>query len=222
MVVRICRTRLPPRPAFVQVRAREAAAPARSPRGRRRRPPVGAGSTIGSRRSATSRPARRPPDDGCGHRGDRRPHDPRRRAVARRLRLLQLPRLRPRPRDHRRGPGVPRAVGHAPELVAAARQPRPVRADRGAPDGAARLRGLAGAADDHAHPQLGDPRAGGLRHDLPRRARTQDDLRRLPGRALARRRRAPLPLRGPRPPRRAARAPSATARGWCAWTASTA
>ena len=43
-----------------------------------------------------------PPDDGRGHRRGRRPHDPRRRPVARRLRLLQLPRLRPRPRDHRR------------------------------------------------------------------------------------------------------------------------
>ena len=42
-------------------------------------------------------------------------------------------------------------------------------------------------------------------HDLPRRARPQDDLRRLPGRPLARRRRAALPLRRPRPPRRAAR-----------------
>ena len=31
--------------------------------------------------------------------------------------------LRPRPRDHRRGPRVPRALGHPPELVAPARQP---------------------------------------------------------------------------------------------------
>ena len=79
-------------------------------------------------------------------------------------------------------PGVPRRVGHAPELVAPARQPGAVRADRGAADGAARLRGLARAADDHAHPHVGDPAARGVGHDLPRRARPQDDLRRLPGR----------------------------------------
>ncbi len=35
------------------------------------------------------------------------------------------------------------AVGHAPELVAPARQPRAVRGDRGAPDRAARRRGHA-------------------------------------------------------------------------------
>ena len=59
-------------------------------------------------------------------------------------------------------------------------------------------------------------------HDLPRRARAQDDLRRLPGGEGPRRRGAPLPLRGPRPPRRADGAPSATRRAWSAWTASTA
>ena len=166
--------------------------------------------------------ARRAPDDGRRRRRDRRSHDPHRRAVARGLRLVQLPRLRSRPRDHRRDPRLPGRLGHAPELVAAARQPRPLRADRGALDRAARLRGLAGAAHDHAHPRVGDPGARGLRHDLPRRARSQDDVRRLPGRARARRRRAPLPLRGSRAPRRAARAPSATARGSSAWTASTA
>ena len=32
--------------------------------------------------------------------------------LARRLRLLQLPRVRPRPRDHRPDPGLPREVGH--------------------------------------------------------------------------------------------------------------
>ncbi len=42
------------------------------------------------------------------------------------------------PRDHRARPGLPRAVGHASELVAAARQPRAVRGDRGAPHRAAR------------------------------------------------------------------------------------
>ena len=48
----------------------------------------------------------------------------------------------------------------------------------------------------------------GVRHDLPRRPRAQDDLRRLPGRPRARRRDPALPLRGPRPPRRAAARPS--------------
>ena len=124
--------------------------------------------------------------------------------LARRLRVVQLPRLRPRPRDHRRGPGLPRRVGHAPELVAPARQPGPLRADRGAAHRAARLRGLARPADDHAHPHVGDPAARRLGHDLPRRARAQDDLRRLPGRPRPRRRGPALPLRGPRPPRRAA------------------
>ena len=69
-----------------------------------------------------------------------------RRPLAGRLRVLQLPRLRPRPRDHRRDPRVPRRVGHASELVAAARQPGALRGDRVAPDRAARQRGLARAA----------------------------------------------------------------------------
>ena len=158
-------------------------------------------------------------DDGRGHRRDRRPHDPHRRPLAGRLRLLQLPRLRPRPRDHRRRPGLPRRVGHAPELVAPARQPGALRGDRGAADRAARLRGLARAADDHPHPHVGDPAARRLGHDLPRRARAQDDLRRLPGRPRPRRRGAPLPLRGPRPPRRAAARRARPAPAWSAWTA---
>ena len=117
------------------------------------------------------------------------------------------------------GPGLPRRLGHAPELVAPARQPRPLRADRGAPHRAARQRGHARAADDHPHPHVGDPAARRLGHDLPRRARAQDDLRRLPGRPLARRRRAPLPLRGPRPPRRAAARRARPAPASSAWTA---
>ena len=72
--------------------------------------------------------------------------------------------------------------------------------------------------DDHAHPHVGDPAACRLGHDLPRRARTQDDLRRLSDRQGARRGRAPLPLRGPRPPRRSSRRRSATPRGSSAWT----
>ena len=172
--------------------------------------------------SRPDRPQRDASDGRRRDRRDRRPHDPHRRPVAGRLRLVQLPRLRPRPRDHRRDPGLPRRLGHPPELVAAARQPGALRADRGAADRAARLRGHARPADDHPHPHVGDPAARRLGHDLPRRARAQDDLRRLPGRPGARRRGAPLPLRGPRPPRRAARAPSATRRASSAWTASTA
>src|SRR4051794_27603722 len=114
------------------------------------------------------------------------------------------PRLRPRPRDHRGRPRVPAHVGHAPELVAPARQPAPVRGHRGAAHGAARLRGHAPAADDHAHPHVRDPAARRLRDDLHGRPRAQDDLRRLPGRPRPRRRRQALRLRGRRPPRRAA------------------
>ena len=148
-------------------------------------------------------PDRHPSDDGCGHRRDRWPDDPNRRPLARGLRVVQLPRLRPRRGDHRvRGAGA-RALGHPSELVAAPRQPRAVRADRGPAHGAAGVRGLAGPAHDHAHPHVRDPAPGGLRHDLPRRARPQDDLRRLPGSQVARRGRAPLPLRGSRSPRRA-------------------
>src|SRR4051812_11326119 len=143
-------------------------------------------------------------DDGCGHRRDRRPHDPHRQRLARRLRLVQLPRVRPRPRDHRGGPRVPGPLGHAPELVAPARQPGALRADRGAAHRPARRRGHAAPADDHAHPHVRDPAARRLGHDLHGRPRAQDDLRRLPGRPRPRRRRQALPLRGRRPPRRAA------------------
>ena len=128
-----------------------------------------------------------------------------RRSLAGRLCLLQLPRLRPRPRDHPGDPRLPGSVGHASELVAAARQPGAVRADRGTADRAARLRGLARTADDHAHPRIGDPRARGLRNDLSRCTRAQDHVRRLPGGARARRRGPTLSLRGSGPSRRTAR-----------------
>ena len=52
------------------------------------------------------------PDDGRRHRRDRRPHDPDRRPLARRLRLVQLPRLRPRTaRSSKRSP--PTSIGGA-------------------------------------------------------------------------------------------------------------
>ena len=95
-------------------------------------------------------------------------------------------------------------VGHPPELVAAARQPGALRGDRDAPHRAAGERGLARPADDHAHPHVRDPAAGRVGHDLPRLPRAQDDLRRLPGRACARRGGQAVPVRGPRPSRPAA------------------
>ena len=100
--------------------------------------------------------------------------------------------------------GLSRGLGHPSELVAPARQPGALRADRGAPHRAARVPGLARPAYDHAHPHVGDPAARRLGHDLPRRPGPQDDLRRLPGRPCARRRGPALSLRGSRPSRRAA------------------
>jgi signal transduction histidine kinase len=52
------------------------------------------------------------PDGRRGGRPGGRPHDPDRRPLAGRLRLLQLPGLRPRPRDHRRRPRLPGRLGH--------------------------------------------------------------------------------------------------------------
>ncbi len=111
------------------------------------------------------------PDDRCGHRRDRRPDDPDRRQVARRLRVVQLPRLRSGSDDHRRDPGVHPPVGHASELVAAARQPCPLRTHRGSPDRAPRLRRHAHPPDDHADPHVGDPDPRRQRHDLHREPR---------------------------------------------------
>ena len=85
-------------------------------------------------------------------------------------------------------PGLPRRVGHAPELVAPARQPGAVRADRGAPDRAARLRGLARPADDHPHPHVGDP---GARRRRARSSWTPARTRRSTTAARSRARAAP-------------------------------
>ena len=143
------------------------------------------------------------PDDRRRHRRDRRPDDPNRRQVAGRFCLLQLPRIRPRSRDHRGHPRVPRQVGDASELVADARQPRPLSADRRAVDRAPRLRGRAGHPDDHPDPPLRDPRAGRRRDDLRRQPGSQDDLRRVPVRVGARGDREAVPLRGSGRPRAA-------------------
>src|SRR5215216_4483433 len=97
------------------------------------------------------------PDDGRRHRRDRRADDPNRRQVARRLRVMQLPRVRPRPRDHRERPEVPGCLGNAPELVTHARQPDPLSANRGAPDGAPGMRGLARDSHDHIDPPFRYP-----------------------------------------------------------------
>ena len=144
-----------------------------------------------------------PPDARRGHRRAGGTPDPDRRPLARGLRLLQLPGPRPRPGGHRRGPRVPREVGHPPVLVPAARQPRPVRTARGDHHGAARVRGLAAASDDHPHPHVGDPGPGRQRRDLPRRPGAQDDLRRREHRPRARRDDPALPPQRRRAPRAA-------------------
>ncbi len=152
-----------------------------------------------------SRPAQGlAPDDGRGHRRAARAPDPRRRPVARRLRVVQLPRLRSRRGDHRQGARAPCAVGHPPVLVAPARQPAPLPRDRRADDRPPRLRGRAVAPDDHADPLVGHPDPRRARHDLPRRPRAQDDLRRLPVRDEPRRVDAALPARRLGTPRGAA------------------
>ena len=144
------------------------------------------------------------PDDGRGHRRTARTPDPRRRPVARRLRVVQLPRLRPRRGDHRRGPGAPRAMGHAPVVVATPRQPAAVPGDRRADDGAPRLRGRPAVPDDHVDPLVGHPDPRRPRHRVPRQPRPQDDLRRLHVRDESRRDRAAVPARRLGAPRRAA------------------
>ena len=76
-------------------------------------------------------------------------------------------------------PAYLRRVGHAPELVAPAGQPDPLRADRGPAHRAPGLRGQPRAADDHPHPHVGDPGPGRRRHGVPRQPSPQDDLRRM-------------------------------------------
>ena len=103
------------------------------------------------------------PDDRRRHRRDRRPHDPRRRPLAGRLRLLQLPRLRPRPRDHRRGPGDLERWGTHPSWSRLLGSPRLYEEIEERLTDLLGARGHAGAADDHPHPHVGDPGAGGRR-----------------------------------------------------------
>ena len=147
-------------------------------------------------------------DDGRDHRRDRRPDDPDRRPLAGGFRVVQLPRIRPRPRDHRGYPGVPREEGNASKLVTDARQPCPLRGYRGALDRASGLRGRAGHPDDHPNPPLSDSCPSRRRHDLRRQPCSQDDLRRLPVRLCPGSDGEAIPVRGPRRPREAAAAGS--------------
>ena len=113
-------------------------------------------------------------DDRRRDRGAQRSNDPGRRPLARGLCIMQLPGIRSRASDHRVRAGVPGRVGNAPELVAPARQSRPLYPHRGASHRAARSTGHVGAPDDHAHPHVGDPCAGRRRDDLRRVAGAQD------------------------------------------------
>ena len=116
------------------------------------------------------------------------------------------------------------ALGHASELVAAAREPALYEQIEARLTDAARLRGLAAPADDHAHPRLGDAAA---RRQRARSSSTPAPTRRST--TDARWRRAPrgdrpaVPVRGrSRRPRAAAARRPLAGRGWSAWTASTA
>ena len=78
--------------------------------------------------------------------------------MARRLGLVQLSRLRPGPRDHGRGHRTGRPVGNASRVVAHARQPSPVPADRGTSRRPAARRRHAVTADHLADPPVGHSR----------------------------------------------------------------
>ena len=136
-----------------------------------------------------------PPDARRRDRGAGRSTDPHRRAVALRLRLVQLPRFRSRSRDHRGGPGVPGPVGDPSVVVAPPREPGPVRGDRGEGDRARRRGGHPPVPDDHPHPHVGDPGPRRRGRDLPGRPGAQDDLRRRDDRARTRRDGPTLPAR---------------------------
>ena len=94
-----------------------------------------------------------------------------------------------------------RPLGHAPELVAAARQPAALPRDRGAADRAPGRPRHARAADHHPHPHLGAARARRRRHRPAGGAGAPDDLRRRDG--------SP-----PRPARRSTASGSTTSTGW--------
>ena len=115
------------------------------------------------------------PDDGRGHRRDRRPHDPRRRTVAGRLRLLQLPRLRPRPEIIDAIPAYLDAWGTHPSWSRLLGSPVLYEQIE------EQLTELLGCEDslvlpdDHAHPHVGDP---GARRPRARSSSTRARTRR--------------------------------------------
>ena len=107
-----------------------------------------------------------------------------------------------------------RPLGHAPELVAPARQPAALPGDRGAADRAPGRPRHARASDHHPHPRLGAARARRRRHAPAGGAGAPDPLRRRDGRRRGRRDGPPLPARRPRPAGRPLReAPVAGAAG---------
>ena len=126
-------------------------------------------------------PALLPPHDGRRHRGDRRPAHPDRRPVVVRLRLVQLPRVRPPPRDHGvGGRGHPPSGAPIPAGPGCSGNPRLyVEIEDRLTELLGRAR-HAGPAHDHAHPYFRDPGAGRPGRGPGRRPGPQDDLRRAP------------------------------------------
>ena len=111
---------------------------------------------------------------------------------------LQLPRVRPRPGDHRRRPRVPRRVGHPSPLVAAARQPAcSTRRSRSEVTDLLGCEDTLAPPDDHAHPHVGGPGARGRGVIFLDGQRAQDDLRRGMIAARPRRDRRAVPARRP-------------------------
>jgi len=144
--------------------------------------------------------------DGRRHcRGDRRPADPGRRPLAGRLRLLQLPRARPRPRGDRPGACLPGPLGDPSQLGQGDRQPGALPAGRDGGQRAARGRGRPRLPHPDPYPQRRAPGAR-RRGDGPGRpARPPDHPRRRrhgrrPGgdrAAVPRRRRRARPAAAP-------------------------
>jgi hypothetical protein len=148
----------------------------------------------------------RTPDGRRGGRPGRRPDDQGRRPLAGRLRLLQLPRSRPRPRGPGRHPRLSGPLGDPPQLGPRDRQPGLVRAGGGRGRRPARGRGRARLPDPDPHPQRRPPGPGQRGHAADRRPCPPDHPR------CGRGRQGPRRLGAPDPPgRRAARR---TAAAW--------
>ena len=151
----------------------------------RRRDALGRALAFDVRRSR--RPPRVEPDDGRRHRRDRRPHDPRSASsgspTSRRATTSASTSTR---RSSRRSLRPLHAWGTHPSWSRLLGSPVLYEQIEERLTELLGLRGLARPADDHAHPRLGDSGARRLGHDLPRRPRPQDDLRRLRDRPRAR------------------------------------